>query len=61
MSIQHLHTNHFIPYVISMKTLMKVSYEKTPLSYLMKFCMFLSLYTTDYLIRLAFWAFPIGL
>ena len=27
MSVQHLHTNHFIPYVISMKTLMKVSYD----------------------------------
>ena len=27
MSVQHSHTNHFIPYVISMKTLMKVSYD----------------------------------
>ena len=27
MSVQYSHTNHFIPYVISMKTLMKVSYE----------------------------------
>ena len=27
MSVQHSHTNHSIPFVISMKTLMKVSYE----------------------------------
>ena len=27
MSVQHLHTNQVIPYVISMKTLMKVSYD----------------------------------
>ena len=27
MRVQHSHTNHFIPYVISMKSLMKVSYE----------------------------------
>ena len=44
-----------------MKTLMKrlneKSYEKT----LMKFYMFLSLYTTDYLIGLAFWVIQIGL
>ena len=55
MSVQHSYTNHFILYVISMKTLMKVSYEN-----LMKFYMFLSLYITDYLIRLAFWIIPIG-
>ena len=27
MSVQHSHTNHFIPHVISTKTLMKISYE----------------------------------
>ena len=40
-----------------MKRLNEKSHEKA----LMKFCMFLSLYTTDYLIELAFWVIPIGL
>ena len=40
-----------------MKDLYEMSHEKT----LIKFYMFLSLYTTDYLIGLAFWAIPIGL
>ena len=39
------------------KRLNEKYYEKA----LIKFCMFLSLYTTDYLIGLAFWAIPIGL
>ena len=33
----------------------------TPFHSLIKFCMFLSLYITDYLIELAFWAILIGI
>ena len=44
-----------------MRTLMKRLKEKSHEKALMKFCMFLSLYTTDYLIGLAFWAIPIAL
>ena len=44
-----------------MKTLMKILNEKSHEKALMKFCMFLFLYTTDYLIRLVFWTIPIGL
>ena len=55
-SVQHSPTNHFIPYVISIKTLVKVSYENlNEIPYVSL------LYTTDYLIRLAFWAILIGL
>ena len=50
MSVQYSHTNHFIPYVISMKTLMKVSYEN------LNEIMYVSLLITNYLIGLAFWA-----
>ena len=44
-----------------MRSLMKRLNEKYHEKTLMKFCMFLSLYTTDYLIGLVFWAIPIGL
>ena len=43
------------------RTLMKRLNEKSHEKTLMKFGMFLSLYTTDYLIGLAFWAIPIAL
>ena len=33
----------------------------TLFSYITKFCVFLYLYITDYLIELAFWDIPIGL
>ena len=44
-----------------MRTLMKGLNEKSHEKALMKFYMFLSLYTTDYLIGLDFWVIPIKL
>ena len=55
MSNTHIKTISFL-----MRTLMKRLNEKSHEKALMKFCMFLSLYTIDYLIGLAFWAIPIG-
>ena len=49
-SVQHSHKN--ISFI--MRTLMKRLNEKSHEKASMKFCMFLSLYTTDYLIGLAF-------
>ena len=42
------HTHHF--------TMMSLSFFSNK-----KFCMFLPLYLTDYLIGLAYWTFPIGI
>ena len=61
-SVQHSHTKPFhslydLKWKTLWKSLMKTFYENP----LMKFCMFLSLYITNYLIGLAFWAISIGL
>ena len=56
-SVQHSYTNHFILCMILMKDLMKVSSKKTYENLYVS----LLIYITDYLIGLAFWAFPIRL
>ena len=56
-SVQHSYTNHFILCMILMKDLMKVSSKKTYENLYIS----LLIYISDYLIGLAFWAFPIRL